>query len=101
MLARTLTPHKTAAVHSFCRIRRISTMLELRTRQREILIDKLPDVANLAAGALVFGQFIGSETFSPSTASVDILFGGIALFAGTITLYDYISRRVNRRAHKH
>jgi len=30
-----------------------------------------------------------------------ILFGGIALFAGTITLYDYISQRVNRKAHKH
>jgi hypothetical protein len=30
-----------------------------------------------------------------------ILFGGIALFAGTVTLYDYISQRVNRKAHKH
>jgi hypothetical protein len=50
-------------------------MLELKPRQREVLIDKLPDVANLAAGALVFGQFIGGQAFSPSAA-----LSGIALW---------------------
>ncbi len=33
-------------------------MLRLSTPQRALLADKLCDVANVAAGALVFGQFL-------------------------------------------
>ena len=32
-------------------------MVGLTTEQRRMLMDKLPDAANLALGALVFGQF--------------------------------------------
>ncbi len=38
-----------------------------------MLIDKLPDAANLALGALVFGQFLGDEPFSLVKAA-----GGLA-----------------------
>lgn len=59
-------------------------MLELRRRQREVLIEKLPDMANIAAGGLVFGQFLGERPCSLALA----LFGitcwaamlGLALF---------------------
>lgn len=40
---------------------RNSTMLELNTEQRRVLVDKVPDVGNLAVGALVFGQFLGGQ----------------------------------------
>jgi hypothetical protein len=43
------------------------TMVELTRGQRAVLVDKLPDVASVAAGALVFGQFLG-EHFSWSVA---------------------------------
>lgn len=39
-------------------------MVRLTSRQRALLADKLPDVANIAAGALVFGQSLGDRTFS-------------------------------------
>ena len=50
-------------------------MLDLTTEQRHMLIDKLPDAANVALGALVFGQFIGDRPFSTAVA-----IGGIALW---------------------
>ena len=39
-------------------------MLGLSTRQRSVLVEKLPDIANVAAGALVFGQFLGDRGYS-------------------------------------
>lgn len=39
-------------------------MLRLKRRQREVILDTLPDLANLIAGALLFAQFVGSERFS-------------------------------------
>jgi hypothetical protein len=33
-------------------------MLRLTERQREMFVDKLPDLANLAAAGLVFGQLL-------------------------------------------
>jgi hypothetical protein len=39
------------------------TMLRLTPVQRAMFADKLPDAANLALGALVFGQLLG-ERFS-------------------------------------
>jgi hypothetical protein len=35
-------------------------MLRLKREQRAMFADKLPDLANLAVGALIFGQFLGS-----------------------------------------
>ena len=43
-------------------------MLVLNDAQRALLTDKVPDVANLAVGALFFGQFLGDRPFSPTLA---------------------------------
>ena len=48
------------------------TMLELKPGQRAVLIDKVPDLANVAAGALIFGQLLGERKFSLSTALTGI-----------------------------
>ena len=59
------------------------TMLELCERQRAVLIDKLPDVGNVAAGALIFGQALSERGFSRSIAlwgfGVWLLMGGFAV----------------------
>ena len=47
-------------------------MIRLKSRQRTLLLEKVPDVANLAVGALVFGQFIGEQPFSIGLAFVGI-----------------------------
>ena len=39
-------------------------MLRLKARQREVLIEKVPDAANLAAGSMFFGQFLTDRPFS-------------------------------------
>ena len=58
-------------------------MLELKGGQRTILADKLPDAGNLAAGALIFAQFLDSRVFSPfmalSGAVIWIFFVGCAI----------------------
>jgi len=41
-----------------------ATMLRLKPQQRQMLVDKLPDVANLAVGALFLGQFLSDRPFS-------------------------------------
>ena len=43
-------------------------MVWLDDRQREMLADKLPDAANLALGALFFGQFLSDRPFSSALA---------------------------------
>jgi hypothetical protein len=48
-------------------------MLRLNEEQRRALIDKVPDLANLAAGGLVFGQFLSDGPFSMSIAVLGIL----------------------------
>lgn len=44
------------------------TMLSLNRDQRQMLSDKLPDAANLAIGALFFGQFLSDKPFSTALA---------------------------------
>jgi hypothetical protein len=39
-------------------------MLRLNRAQRRVLVDKLPDAANVAAGAMFFGQFLNDRPFS-------------------------------------
>ena len=39
-------------------------MLRLKRRQRAVLAEKLPDAANLAIGALFFGQLLAERAFS-------------------------------------
>ena len=41
-----------------------ATMLRLKPRQRELFADKMPDVANLAAASMLFGQFLSDHPFS-------------------------------------
>ena len=48
-------------------------MLRLTERRRGLLTEKLPDLANLAIGALVFGQFLGAEPFSYRLLAMGIL----------------------------
>lgn len=52
-------------------------MLRLNPRQRAVIVEKLPDLANLAAGILVLGQFVGEEL-----ASVWRMVVGAALWTG-------------------
>lgn len=39
-------------------------MLDLTPEQRGLLLDELPDAANVTLGALVFGPFVGGGRFS-------------------------------------
>jgi cation transporter-like permease len=48
------------------------TMLRLRPSQRSLLAEKTWDLANLAAGALVFGQFL-ADRFSVLLAVAGLL----------------------------
>lgn len=65
-----------------------TTMLELNREQRAVLADKLPDAASVAAGALVFGQFLGDRPFSPGLALV-----GIGVWASLIVFSLALARR--------
>ena len=62
-------------------------MLRLNRAQRAILAEKIPDIANIGAGALVFGQALDGGQFSRSLALVGfaiwvLLFGFAMIFAG-------------------
>jgi hypothetical protein len=62
-------------------VRRTSqTMLRLKPRQRAVLVEKVPDLANIGAGVLVFGQFVTEPT------SVWLALGGVVLWAILIGL---------------
>ena len=54
-----------------------STMLRLSTEQRRLLADKLGDAANIAAGAMIFGQFLGDRRISLAAAAL-----GFAIWLG-------------------
>jgi hypothetical protein len=67
-------------------------MLRLKPRQRELFVDKMPDVANIAAASMRFGQFLSDKAFS--------LWFGIAGLI--IALLDWLSRRKDRQSqHPH
>ena len=50
-------------------------MVRLSRTQRTLLAETLRDIANLAAGAMIFGQFLAEVMFSPRIA-----LGGLALW---------------------
>ena len=50
-------------------------MLRLTREQRTLLAETLRDIANIAAGAMIFGQFLADATFSTTIA-----FGGVGLW---------------------
>jgi hypothetical protein len=62
-----------------------ATMLKLNREQRALLADKLSDLANLAAGALVFGQFLADRRFSPIIAVFGVV-GWILSFVFVLIL---------------
>ena len=92
-------------------------MVGLTREQRRMLIDKLPDAANLALGGLVFGQFPRRlAVFSGGRPSRNcdvgrlprlrgdgcmtglyIIFGGMLLFVTIVVAYDLLARRQHRR----
>jgi len=47
-------------------------MLRLSTEQRRLLADKLCDAGNVAAGALIFGQFLGDAQYSIPLGLLDV-----------------------------
>ena len=52
-------------------------MLRLKPKQRAVIVEKLPDLANIIAGVFVVGQFVGSEP-----ASVWLVTAGVAVWTG-------------------
>ena len=46
------------------RLASTTTMLRLKPRQRAVAVEKLPDVANIIFGVLVFGQFVDERPVS-------------------------------------
>jgi len=53
------------------------TMLDLNSKQRALIADKLFDIANVAAGAMIFGQFVAGMRFSPLLAIGGMLVWGV------------------------
>ena len=48
-------------------------MIGLTKEQRSLFGDKLPDLANLVAAALVFGQFVGQQSVSLVVMSIGFM----------------------------
>jgi hypothetical protein len=65
-----------------------TTMLRLSREQRRTLADKLPDAANLALGALVFGQFLQERPFSPVLAAT-----GVGVWLALLAWALFLGRR--------
>jgi hypothetical protein len=59
-------------------------MLRLKSRRREVLSETFRELANLAAGAMVLGQFVGERPLSVGIVLVGALawftLVGLALF---------------------
>ncbi len=60
-------------------------MVRLTSRQREALIEKVPDVANLIAGSMFFGQFLTDRPFSAIIAMAG-LSASVSLWVLALTL---------------
>ena len=97
-------------------------MVRLRPGARAVFGEKLLDLANLAAAALVFGQFVGRQPLSldghchgrddlvrhcvdsavdDGSLAVENAFGiliGITICVAIIALIDWFGRRKNRQS---
>ena len=71
-------------------------MLRLQPRQRDVLIEKMPDVANLAAGSMFLGQFLTERPFSVVLAVAGVA-GWIACWAFTLVLAGEMTDDRNAR----
>ena len=56
-------------------------MLRLTSRQRTMLIEKVPDVANLTAASTFLGQFLSDRPFS-----VTLALAGLSVWAALAVL---------------
>ena len=63
-------------------------MLVLKREQRKLLAETVRDIANIAAGAMVFGQFLADQVFSRWLA-----FGGIATWIILVAYALALARR--------
>ena len=63
-------------------------MLILQREQRRLLAETVRDIANVAAGAMVFGQLLADRPFSPWLA----LFGGL-LWSGLVIVAVWFAGR--------
>jgi len=61
-------------------------MLRLTSRRRTVLVETLRELANLAVGALVLGQFVSNRA-----GSIDVVVLGVALWVGFLTLALWLS----------
>ena len=60
------------------------TMVVLNRRQRAVLAYKLPDGANIAAGALVFGQYLSDRPFSAWAAALGAVLWALLIAVSVI-----------------
>ena len=60
-------------------------MLNLDRKQRTLIADKLFDIANIAAGGMVFGQFLAERPLSLALALTGLGVWGV-LFVFSVTL---------------
>ena len=70
---------------------RETTMLRLSTEQRRLLAEKMLDLANVGAGALVFGQALSGRGFSIGLALL-----GIAWWLTSFSVALLLDREVHR-----
>ena len=59
----------------------VVTMLRLGPGQRALLAVTLAEAANIAVGALLFGQFLGDRPFSPAIGALSLVLWAILVWA--------------------
>jgi len=64
------------------------TMLRLTDAQRAVLIQAFPAIAHVAAGGLVFGQFLRREPFS-----IGLALGGLITWVAGVSLAVWLAGR--------
>ncbi len=67
--------------HRCCHALRKMRMLDLNPRQRALVGDKLFDFGNVAAGGMVFGQFLADRPFS-----IALGIGGLVVWVACFVL---------------
>jgi hypothetical protein len=63
-------------------------MVKLTDAQRAVLVQAFPAVAHVAAGGLVFGQFLRAEPFSTGMA-----LAGVAVWIGFVGVAVMLARK--------
>ena len=63
--------------------------MTLNSKTRQVWAEKIIDLANIAAGALIFGQFISNKQFSPVLG----LIGFILVLTGYIISFVLLRKK--------